>query len=108
LITMNTYINTTPHSITETTSGITFPKDPNCQLRINVTSRLINTTSEGIPLYAKSYGQLENEPPVLENTYYITSLLVKQAYSHRVDFITPGELLRDASGQPIGCEGFAL
>jgi len=105
---MTTYINTTPHSISDTNSGIIFPKDPNCQLRINVTSKLVRFTHEGIPLYTKTYGHLDNEPPILENTFYITSLLVKQGYPHRSDFIIPGDLLRDENGQPIGCDGFAL
>lgn len=102
---MYTIINTTPHDITEVSSGRVFKKDENYQLRINTTYEKAFIIDE-IQIYNQNYGKLNIEPPIVENTFYITSLLVRQGYPHRKDFISPGDLVRNDSGQPIGCKGF--
>lgn len=57
------------------------------QIRVPVVQRLI-----GLP-----------EPEF--NRAYIVSLVVRQAVPHRLDVLSPGELIRGADGQPIGCDG---
>ena len=36
---------------------------------------------------------------------YIVSAMVREAHPSRTDLYSPGELLRDSAGQPIGCMG---
>lgn len=38
--------------------------------------------------------------------YIITSMVVRTANPRRIDLLSPGELIRDDNGQPIGCRGF--
>lgn len=59
-----------------------------------------------IPVYGVEYGAIENLPPSERGVIYITSALVRQAVPNRRDVVSPGELVRDAKGQPVGCKGF--
>jgi hypothetical protein len=102
------YINTTPHSITEVTTNTIFPSDKNNQLRISESLTFVKNCVNGIPLFTRIFGKLENEPPVIENTNYIVSLVVQQKNLHRKDFVSPGELVRDDKGVIIGCKGFII
>jgi hypothetical protein len=101
------FINTTPHTITEVTTGISFFKDEACQVRVNETFVPLGTLGqESVPIFQRDFGQVENLPAPSPDIIYIVSFLVKQALPDRRDLISPGELVRDAQGCPIGCKGF--
>lgn len=36
---------------------------------------------------------------------FIVSAMVRQALPHRTDLVSPGKLIRNKEGQPIGCDG---
>jgi len=61
---------------------------------------------EGIVLYNTQFGEVTGLPESQKNTIYVVSMLVAQA-AKRSDVYSPGELLRDASGKPIGCLGLS-
>jgi hypothetical protein len=63
---------------------------------------------DGIPLYQTWYHDLEDLPDSEEGTMYIVSLLVRESLPGRDDLASPGELIRDASGKPIGCVGLDI
>jgi len=97
---MNTkLINLTPHAINVLTDGgttITLPPS-GAVVRVRVTREVaghICHDGRTVPLYRTSYG-----------TLYIVSLAVRAACPGRMDLASPGELVRDAAGQPIGCRG---
>ncbi len=60
-----------------------------------------------VPIINKSF-KLSKEalPEKKDNTYYIVSLPVLQAYPDRKDFIAPNDLVRDEEGKIIGCKSF--
>ena len=60
-----------------------------------------------IPLFMTSFGEASGLPESDPNIIFIVSLLVRQAVPERQDLYSPGELLRDDSGQPIGCIGLS-
>jgi len=60
----------------------------------------------GVPIYRKSFGS-GNLPEPKEDTYYIVSLPVAQAYPERQDLLVPDELVRDENGRVVGCKAFA-
>lgn len=49
-------------------------------------------------------------PPVVEGTVYVVSGQALEALkaSGRSDFAAPGELVRDADGKPVGCNGLKV
>ena len=98
------YINLTPHVINEATSGLSFMPEP---VPARVSVQYEEVYSGVIPLYKTVYGEVVGLPPQIENTKYIVSLLVCQA-SKRNDLVSPGELIRDDYGNPIGCKGFIV
>jgi len=57
------WINTTPHSITEFTTGQIFPSDPNVQLRITETFSLENLYDQ-VPMFKRQFGTLNVSPPM--------------------------------------------
>lgn len=61
--------------------------------------------AEGVALFTAKYGEVQGLPEPVEGTIYIVSLMVRQALPARTDLASPGELIRDAAGQPIGCKG---
>jgi len=47
-------------------------------------------------------------PQSEENTFYIVSVLIRQAFPERKDLVSPGKLVRNNSGEVIGCENFIV
>jgi len=98
-------LNLTPHSITDTVTNTTFPPHGSTVPRVATTSIQVGDI-DGIPLFATTFGDVQDAPPIQDGVFYIVSLLVKQALPHRKDLLSPGTLVRDDKGNPIGCKGF--
>ena len=44
----------------------------------------------------------------MDGVILIVSTLVKNASPDRKDLVSPGELIRNEAGQPVGCKGFCV
>lgn len=62
---------------------------------------------DGAPIYINRYGPIVDLPAPVAGTLYVTSMFVRSATA-RTDVASPGELKRDAAGQPIGCVGLVV
>lgn len=109
------FINITPHSIDLIISNTKISIPPTGVVaRCAVESEQLATISASfdgmnfeIPLSQTKLGEIVGLPPQLENTYYITSIVVAQKASQlgRQDVIVP-DVVRDTKGNIIGCKGF--
>ena len=61
-----------------------------------------------INLISQSFGEVEGLPDEESGVRFIVSRLVKSALPERRDLIVPADLIRDASGQIIGCRAFEV
>ena len=106
------FVNMTPHEIKEIVTGLTIP--PSGEVTRVAVSYERHGTIENVPCFKAIYGEIENLPEEKPNTTYIVSGMVLDAIAsnavtaHRRDFVSPGELVRDEKGQPIGCSGFKV
>lgn len=98
-------INLTPHEIV--VAGDVEAKIPasGAVARVSTTRQKIGQIGE-IPVYRSVSGAVAGLPESVDGTVYIVSAMVRLAVPSRTDIVSPGELVRDASGQPIGCRGF--
>lgn len=104
---MPKFVNLTPHVLNiydEDKMLITSLNPEPVPARVSVERKMISREM-GIPVFATTYGQVENLPSPVQGTILVVSLMVSNAAPDRVDVLSPGELLRDGSGQPIGCIG---
>jgi hypothetical protein len=99
--------NLTPHTINILNEEKQLIKtiEPNGLARCNVHKEEV-CNIDGILLYETTFGKVEGLPEYDKDTINIVSLLVRQAW-YRPDLYSPGELVRDDSGQPIGCIGLS-
>jgi len=132
------FVNLTPHNISVVNAeGIATLFQPSGQLaRVAVKTVLAEHSHdfEAVPLYVQRTGQVEGLPERAarcpycgclnytqwdstcaehpadqpESTMYIVSALVRLALPGRDDLASPGELIRDDKGQPIGCKGLVI
>ena len=112
MINMN-IVNLTPHTINvHQSAGILDIPASGIVARV-ACSRNKTADINGIPAYATTYGNVEGFPEPQPNTVYVVSKLVASAivanklYPDAI-IVTPGALLRNEQGQPIGCDGFDL
>lgn len=61
--------------------------------------------ADGILISAQEFGEVTGLPEQKDGTIYLVSALVRTAVPHRLDVLSPGELIRNDAGQPIGCAG---
>ena len=118
------FINLTPHSVNiygKGTDGndielISIPSDglARCKVitkpvgdikEVNGQDVVAFYESRGIELFHTEFGEVTGLPAPKENTIYIVSMLVRTALPNRKDLYSPGKLLRNNEGQPIGCLG---
>lgn len=109
---MTKLVNLTPHTVNifnedgELKFAIEKSKDlavPRCSQK-NIKVGEIN----GAPIYKMEFGAVEGLPPVVDGTIYIVSRMVITACPDRKDLVSPGPLLRNEAGQPIGAVGLSI
>jgi len=102
------FINLTPHIIKEVNTGLEIPPSGTVA-RVSVTYTKVDEIN-GIPVFQRTYGDVVNLPDPTPNTIYIVSGMVNAVpeIANRNDVVSPGELVRDSEGKPIGCNGFSL
>lgn len=62
-----------------------------------------------VPLYSTSFGQVSGVPDPQYDTLYIVSALTAQALlGQRDDLVIPDNMVRNSTGQVVGCRGFAF
>lgn len=76
-------------------------------------ARVVTLTEEvssicGFAVSKSTFGKVEGLPEPQDHTYYVVSRLVLQALPERNDLLFPGELVRDAEGNVIGCKGLSI
>ena len=109
-------INLTPHSITihalcvDTSSDSSFTLPPSGKVaRVEFRKDFTTLLCVGwnIPVAVQSEGKTIDLPSQYEvdQMIYIVSGLVREANPSRTDLYSPGDLIRDSAGQPIGCMG---
>jgi hypothetical protein len=100
------FINCTPHTINEAITGQQF-RTSGTIARVDVASKIVDII-EDISIYENAYGSLVDLPEPIDNVLFIVSGLVLEAAKllNRTDCVSPGELVRNSEGQPIGCKGF--
>ena len=99
------FVNLTPHTLNIHSNGNVTNIAPSGQIaRVN-TSYKRNYNAGGIDIYNCVYGDLNGLPEPQDFTLYIVSGVVKSAVPNREDVLSPGELIRDSNGKPIGCNG---
>lgn len=104
---MPKFVNLTPHILNiydEDKMLITSLSPEPTPARVAVSRKMISREM-GIPVYTTTYGQIENLPEPEQGTIFVVSFMVSNAVPGRLDVLSPGELLRDEGGQPVGCIG---
>ena len=105
-----TFVNLTPHTITVVLDNTSVAFDASGNVARVSTSRVSGPTlkaygdSVSIQTSRVEFGAVEGLPDPVDGTVYIVSGMVA-ARVNRPDVFAPGELVRDANGQPIGCKG---
>lgn len=112
-------INLTPHAITiyEGDRVLTTVERHGAVARVKVTrttrgsldigepKRRTGDTWPEVPLSVPAFGQVEDLPEPVGDTYFIVSALVREAVKYRSDVLSPGEPIRNDAGVIIGCRG---
>jgi len=105
------FVNLTPHAISVRGSdgaatGITIaPSGEVARVSVN-TQKTGNV--EGLPAMIQSTGAVEGLPLMVSGAVFIVSAMVRIAMPDRTDVCSPGVLIRDDSGQPVGCIGLVF
>lgn len=100
-------VNLTPHAICildADGSRLAEFKPDGTVARVSQTREMVGSLN-GIPVYRSKFGAVVGLPAPVSGTAFLVSALVRVACPDRNDIYSPGELVRDASGQPIGCRG---
>jgi hypothetical protein len=104
---MKTFVNLTPHTINEVTSGTKFPVSGQVA-RVKASTETVDIHA-GIPLYQSVFGEIEGLPDPQEGVMYIVSSLALNAVpKERVDVVAPGNVTRNENGEVVGCCGFRV
>ncbi len=74
-------------------------------VRVATNRVLIGQLPDGVGLYRTEYGEVTGLPDPQEGVLYIVPAMVRNALPERTDLASPGALIRNEQGQPIGCDG---
>ena len=103
------FVNLTPHVINIVSpTGETIISLPPCGQIARVASRSEAAGNiEGVSLLRVTFGNIEGLPLPADGVVYVCSALVRGATT-RTDVASPGDLVRGADGQPVGCKGLVI
>lgn len=103
------FMNLTPHILNIIRAdGSTMSVPPSGAVaRVTEVRGEVAMTVDGVEIRRPStWGQVVGLPDSQDGHIFIVSAMVSEALGgSRSDVMRPGELIRDASGQPIGCRG---
>ena len=99
-------VNLTPHAIH--VNGNTIEPDKSYPVPRISMERTKVWEVHGIPLYKNITGETIDLPDKQSGVLYIVSALVRLANRDRLDFVSPGNLIRDDKGVIIGSDGFDI
>ena len=101
-------INCTPHSISSHhKDGVLEIAPSGIVPRVGVSKEDagdIRFNGLTVPAYRTTMGEVTGLPEPEPGSIFVVSALVANA-AKRMDVMSPGELIRDEKGQPIGCKG---
>jgi len=106
------FVNLTPHKITVVNEAgeTVLEVAPSGQVARVAISKVISKVEVGkigvIPIYNIVKGDVVGMPEEVEGEIYIVSGMVREAIYGKPYVVSPGELVRNKEGQPIGCLGF--
>ncbi|NFO58505.1 hypothetical protein FDB39_16980 [Clostridium botulinum] len=101
-------INLTPHAVNivqEDNMEELMVYESEGNARVETKSVYIGCLNGYTPIFKTEYGKVTGLPKEQEGTYYIVSMLVKQALPNRKDLLSPSQPCRDNEGRIIGCLG---
>ena len=114
-------VNLTPHSITVLGADAPLVLAPSGAVARVATETRELRKLDGVSILVQTYGEITGLPAYSPSdgcwedfTVYVVSALVRLADAAdratrgdapREDVLSPGELVRDAAGQPTGCRG---
>ena len=106
-----TIINLTPHTLNifNADGSVRVDVPPSGEVARVTTSRTQTGEVNGLPLFTTTFGEVSGLPEATEGVIYVVSGLVAAHPSvrDREDVFSPGELVRDEAGKPIGCRGLS-
>ena len=98
--------NYTPHNVVviNEATKIVIPSDGIARVTETKTiTPSIDVDGVIIETFSSAFGEVENLPPQEEGVMLIVSAMVASAAKNRDDLLVPGELVRDAAGNIVGC-----
>jgi hypothetical protein len=105
------FINLTPHALNIFDSqgeNLVIELPPSGSVaRVSSSYQQVGEESD-VPLFVTEYGDVEGLPEPASDTICIVSLLVRAALPDRIDLASPGDLIRDDQGHPVGCKGLTV
>lgn len=108
---MSHLINMTPHPINIVDAENNIIKVTAASgnlIRLSASTVDAGITVEDIPVTKTMFGNPEGLPEYQLGTFYIVSQLVKSALPSREDLLVPAEVVRDSSGNIIGCRSLGI
>jgi len=111
-------VNLTPHSITVLGGDAPLVLAPSGSVARVATETRELRKLDGVSILVQTYGEITGLPAYSPSDgCYVVSALVRLADAAdratrgdapREDVLSPGELVRDAAGQPVGCRGLVI
>ena len=105
-------LNLTPHALNIRGGGgiVTIPPSGNVA-RVSVSyadAGEVEINGVSIPVKKAMYGDIDGLPAPVSDSIFIVSGMVAGRVSGRPDVFSPGELIRDKNGKPIGGDGLKV
>jgi hypothetical protein len=105
---MTKFVNLTPHTLNiltrELATDVEFSLTPSGEVARVASANTWAGDVGGIPTYTTTYGEVTGLPAPSAGVVLIVSGMVAAAL-RRYDVMSPGDLVRDEAGRPIGCRG---
>jgi len=114
-----TFVNLTPHAIKVCATQTVNTATSGVQNIIDVPEKVFPPSGvvarcselstpafivDDVDIIRKVFGAVTGLPEPEPGTWFIVSMLVRAACPNRTDLLSPGDLVRDAAGQIIGCK----
>lgn len=72
--------------------------------RIEMNKKILGYLN-GFAIWQTKAEKIINLPEPETGVGYIVSMVVREACPNRTDLFSPGDLIRNSAGQPVGCHG---